>query len=165
MIYDFAHFISESSAKATKNLHLEHLEDEILNNGYKGFEKAVQTLKGVILSLKGNEPSSHDLTLKWDGCVHSDSLVLTENGMQKISNVSVGDKVLGFDMVEKKSSYTMVSNTKTNNNGKRWIEVIFQNDKSIRVTEDHEIYTKNRGWVEAKNLTTEDDVEDIELSI
>jgi intein/homing endonuclease len=85
--------------------------------------------------------------------------------MQKISNVSVGDKVLGFDMVEKKSSYTMVSNTKTNNNGKRWIEVIFQNDKSIRVTEDHEIYTKNRGWVEAKNLTTEDDVEDIELSI
>ena len=67
MIYDFAHFISESSAKATTNLHLEHLEDEILNNGYTGFEKAVQTLKGVIVSLKGNEPSSHDLTLKWDG--------------------------------------------------------------------------------------------------
>ena len=164
-MHNFSQYLKEATAgKATKNLHLEHLEDDILNNGYIGFQKAIRTLNGVVVSLKGNEPSSHDLTLKWDGCVHPDSLVLTETGMKKISNVCVGEKVLGFDIIEKKSSYTPVSNAKINNNGKPWIEVILENDKTIRVTEDQEIYTKNRGWVQAKNLTTDDDVEDIDLS-
>ena len=68
MIHDFAQFLKEASpAKASKNLHLEHIEDELFNSGFVGFQKAVKTFSGVVVSLKGNEPSSHDLTLKWDG--------------------------------------------------------------------------------------------------
>mgnify|MGYP006919639760 CR=1 FL=1 len=67
-MHNFSQYLKEATAgKATKNLHLEHLEDDILNNGYIGFQKAIRTLNGVVVSLKGNEPSSHDITLKYDG--------------------------------------------------------------------------------------------------
>jgi len=50
-----------------KNVHLEHLEDEILNSGYAGFKRAVASVRGVVDALAANAPSSHEITVKWDG--------------------------------------------------------------------------------------------------
>ena len=51
-MHNFSQYLKEATAgKATKNLHLEHLEDDILNNGYVGFQKAIRTLNGVVVSL------------------------------------------------------------------------------------------------------------------
>ena len=41
-----------------KNTHLEHLEDDIINNGYAGGENAVNFLKATADLLSGNSTKS-----------------------------------------------------------------------------------------------------------
>ena len=49
-----------------KNTHLEHLEDEIINNGTSGAKTAINFLKSVQKMLKGGSGGSN-VTVKWDG--------------------------------------------------------------------------------------------------
>ena len=50
-----------------KNLHLEHLEDEIINQGIDGGRGAINFLQGLRDMLKGNATSGVKMTVKWDG--------------------------------------------------------------------------------------------------
>jgi len=53
--------------KGGKNLHLEHLEDEILNYGVEGGRAAINFLRSLRDMLAGNARSSINMTVKWDG--------------------------------------------------------------------------------------------------
>ena len=61
----FVDFVTES--KAGKNLHLEHLEDEILNYGVDGGRAALNFLRSLRDMLAGASRSSVNMTVKWDG--------------------------------------------------------------------------------------------------
>ena len=50
-----------------KNTHLEHLEDDIINNGAKGGDNAISFLKSVRNMLAGNAKGAVNMTVKWDG--------------------------------------------------------------------------------------------------
>lgn len=52
---------------SVKNLHLEHLEDEILNNGIDGGRAAINFLRELREMLKGNSTQNLNMTVKWDG--------------------------------------------------------------------------------------------------
>ena len=52
---------------SAKNLHLEHLEDEIINQGIDGGRGAINFLQGLRDMMKGNSSSSVNMTVKWDG--------------------------------------------------------------------------------------------------
>ena len=54
-------------SKAGKNLHLEHIEDEIINNGVPGGRAAINFLQSLRDMLAGNARSSINMTVKWDG--------------------------------------------------------------------------------------------------
>jgi len=60
----FIEFLSEGSGK---NLHLEHLEDEILNAGFEGGRSAINFLRSLRDMLAGRSPDKVDVTVKWDG--------------------------------------------------------------------------------------------------
>ncbi len=53
--------------KGGKNLHLEHLEDEILNYGVEGGRAAINFLQSLRNMLAGGSRSSVNMTVKWDG--------------------------------------------------------------------------------------------------
>ena len=53
--------------KGGKNLHLEHLEDEILNYGVDGGRAALNFLRSLRDMLSGSTRSSVNMTVKWDG--------------------------------------------------------------------------------------------------
>ena len=53
--------------KGGKNLHLEHLEDEILNYGIDGGRAALNFLRSLRNMLAGGSRSSVNMTVKWDG--------------------------------------------------------------------------------------------------
>ena len=53
--------------KGGKNLHLEHLEDEILNYGVDGGRAAINFLRSLRDMLAGASRSSVNMTVKWDG--------------------------------------------------------------------------------------------------
>ena len=57
-------FLSEA---AGKNLHLEHLEDEILNFGVAGGRGAIEFLQSLRDMFKGGQGSKLNVTVKWDG--------------------------------------------------------------------------------------------------
>ena len=61
----FTEIITES--KAGKNLHLEHIEDEIINNGVDGGRAAINFLRSLRDMLSGSARSSVSMTVKWDG--------------------------------------------------------------------------------------------------
>ena len=50
-----------------KNLHLEHLEDEVLNGGVNGTRSAINFLQSLRDMLAGSSKSRVDVTVKWDG--------------------------------------------------------------------------------------------------
>ncbi len=54
-------------AKEGKNLHLEHLEDEVLNNGINGTRAAINFLRSLRDMLAGSAKKSVNVTVKWDG--------------------------------------------------------------------------------------------------
>ncbi len=54
-------------SKAGKNLHLEHLEDEIINFGVDGGRAAINFLRSLRDMLAGANRSSVNMTVKWDG--------------------------------------------------------------------------------------------------
>ena len=53
--------------KGGKNLHLEHLEDEIINYGVDGGRAAINFLQSLRNMLAGGSRSSVNMTVKWDG--------------------------------------------------------------------------------------------------
>jgi hypothetical protein len=61
----FSEFLTESKEGA--NLHLEHLEDEVLNNGTNGARNAINFLQSLRDMLAGNSTSKVSVTTKWDG--------------------------------------------------------------------------------------------------
>ena len=62
---NFFEILTES--KAGKNLHLEHIEDEILNFGIDGGRASINFLQSLRDMLAGNSSSKIDMTVKWDG--------------------------------------------------------------------------------------------------
>mgnify|MGYP000700534724 CR=1 FL=1 len=61
----FSELLTED--KGGKNLHLEHLEDEILNYGVNGGRAAINFLQSLRDMLTGTSRSSVNMTVKWDG--------------------------------------------------------------------------------------------------
>ena len=56
-----------NESKAGKNLHLEHIEDEIINFGVDGGRAAINFLRSLRDMLAGGARSSVRMTVKWDG--------------------------------------------------------------------------------------------------
>lgn len=83
-------FITE--AKQGKNLHLEHLEDEVLNNGIDGTRAAINFLRSLRDMLQGNTTSSVDITVKWDGAPAIFAGVNPDNGKFFVGTKGVFNK-------------------------------------------------------------------------
>lgn len=63
----FKEFLTESPSKEGKNVHLEHIEDEVLNRGVNGARDAINFLRSLRDMLAGNSTNKVNVTTKWDG--------------------------------------------------------------------------------------------------
>ena len=77
-------YISES-----KNLHLEHLEDSLFNEGSKGVLDAINFCESLIDMLEGNAKSRVNVTVKWDGAPAIFAGANPENGKFFVGSKSV----------------------------------------------------------------------------
>ena len=83
-MYSFKQYLSES-----KNTHLEHLEDEIINNCYEGGLNAVEFLKSLRNMLVGSSGRKVNVSVKWDGAPAVICGVNPENGKFFVGSKSV----------------------------------------------------------------------------
>ena len=75
-----------------KNTHMEHLEDEIINNGVKGATTAIQFLNSLKDMLSGGK-SKTNITVKWDGAPAIFAGINPENGKFFVATKSLFNKV------------------------------------------------------------------------
>jgi len=75
---NFTQFLTES--KEGKNLHLEHIEDEVLNRGVSGAREAINFLQSLRDMLAGHSQSRVNVTTKWDGAPAVFCGINPENG-------------------------------------------------------------------------------------
>lgn len=127
---------------------IDHPEDLVLDHGAAGAKQALNAL----LSL-ANRPKT--ITIKMDGCVHPDTVLLTETGERTIYDIITDSKhcaVMGHDFKTGEDTFTTAWNFKVNDNNKSWVNIELENGHLLQVTEDHEVYVEGIGWIEAKNL-------------
>jgi hypothetical protein len=109
-------------------------------------------------SVKAFDETLHTLM---NGCFSEETLIATKNGPKKISEITIDDEVLSFDF--DKNEYVFINPSwqgqPESSIGKEKYEIEFEDGTIIRCTENHEFFTINRGWVEAKDLTEEDDIQ------
>ena len=75
-----------------KNTHLEHLEDDIINNGFDGGKNAIAFLESLKDMLAGNSKSKLNVTTKWDGAPAIVCGPSPENGKFFVGTKSVFNK-------------------------------------------------------------------------
>ena len=84
---NFNQFLTED-----KNTHLEHLEDEIINNGTAGGKNAISFLMSLSDMLQGYSKKKMNVTVKWDGAPAIFAGTNPENGKFFVGTKSIFNK-------------------------------------------------------------------------
>lgn len=99
------------------------------------------------------------LLLSGCGCFEENTPIITKDGLKNIKDVSLEDEILSFD--EKNKNFIWKKPTfsgKTKSSKKKKIKITTENGDEILCTEDHLFLTKNRNWVQAKDLNEYDEI-------
>jgi len=92
-------------------------------------------------------------------CFHPDTLVKTRNGPVAISSMQIGDEVLSYNEVTKNFVWRPITNVvETPSAHLEKVKITLENGQEILCTSNHKWLTENRGWIEAGNLTVDDDL-------
>ena len=86
-MFSFKGFITKE-----RNVHLEHLEDDIINRGSEGGRNAINFLKSVRDMLAGSSRAKVNMTVKWDGAPAIICGINPENGKFFVGTKSVFNK-------------------------------------------------------------------------
>ena len=87
----FSDFLTEAT-KENKNVHLEHIEDEVLNGGVQGARSAINFLQALRNMLAGHSDTKVNVTTKWDGAPAIFCGINPENGKFFVGTKSVFNK-------------------------------------------------------------------------
>jgi intein/homing endonuclease len=95
-----------------------------------------------------------------DECFHPDTNIMTPDGYVKISDIREGDLVINYNEKTKLFKEDVVVDIYKNmikSSNDKMIELIFDNNSVIKVTENHKFLT-TVGWIKAIDLNETHDV-------
>jgi intein/homing endonuclease len=90
-------------------------------------------------------------------CFTAGTLVKTEYGNKPIEQIKLGDLVYSYNFQTKSSELKPVDQLH-HSVTEEVISIELESGKIIETTPNHKFFTKNRGWVEAKDLTEDDNL-------
>ena len=102
---------------------------------------------------------------KLHGCLHSDSLVMLPNGEEvTISKIVSGDysHVLSYDTERKEYVTRKITGRmrRANLEAKKWVELTMENGRTLTLTSDHPVYSRDRqAWIDAGEIKADEDIE------
>ena len=96
---NFTEFLQE--ARQDKNLHLEHLEDNVLNRGVAGARESINFLQSLRDMLAGKSASKVNVTTKWDGAPAVFAGINPANGKFFVGTKSVFNKTPKLNYTDK----------------------------------------------------------------
>jgi len=89
-------------------------------------------------------------------CVTPETLISTPDGLKMAGEIQEGDQVFSFSLDTLQVEKDLVTAI-----GQRDTDELYEvevDSKIVTVTGEHPFYTKNRGWVEARHLTEDDEL-------
>lgn len=89
-------------------------------------------------------------------CVTPETLISTPDGLKMAGEIQEGDQVFSFSLDTLQVETDLVTAI-----GQRDTDELYEvevDSKIVTVTGEHPFYTKNRGWVEARHLTEDDEL-------
>lgn len=141
------------------NVHGKTLKYDIENiKNYPAVAQALQTF-GIKCSI----------TEKLHGCVHRDTMITLVDGTRKSIHEIVNNKniteILSYDIkndnfIPRKITGKMV---RANTEKKKWMILTMENGESLRITEDHPVFSKDRNkFISAKDIKMGENIKSIE---
>lgn len=91
-------------------------------------------------------------------CAPPGTQVQTPDGDRPIEEIKLGDVVYSADPLTGQTIEETVTQVFERDYEGDLIEIELENGRILRLTPNHEVYTANRGWVEAGDLTEEDNL-------
>lgn len=152
------------NGKVYKTVKAKYLYELITKNAFQHNEPGILNLDTI--NKYNNGYYAFDIE-SVNPCLTGDTKIETSEGLKTLkeivdlfkSNKSV--KVLGMDVESEEQKFCEISNALLTKKNAKVIELeIEENGKLfyLSCTPDHKIYTRNRGYVEAQNLNSEDDI-------
>lgn len=89
------------ATKTNKNVHLEHIEDEIINRGVAGARDAINFLRSLRDMLAGHSQTKVNVTTKWDGAPAIFCGINPDNGKFFVGTKSVFNKNAKLNYTDK----------------------------------------------------------------
>lgn len=86
---NFKNYLTEAT---DKNVHLEHIEDEVLNGGVNGTRSAINFLQSLRDMLAGHATTKVNVTTKWDGAPAIFAGINPDNGKFFVGTKSIFNK-------------------------------------------------------------------------
>lgn len=133
---------------------------ELYKGDYVGSKKyQVEEDTQILLSKLARKAKRKGLYMITNPCLVGDVIIETNRGNIPIKDVRKGDKIKSKNLhtgAIEIDDVLCAGKTKISANV---IRITLDDGKQITLTPDHKIYTKNRGWVEAGQLTEDDDIE------
>ena len=145
-------------------------EDYSTGNGWRTDDNCQKLYSGLSKDFTSNVlittwQSTFKLSKDWcnqfdvvfsDECIHPDTLITTDLGQIKISNISVGDLVLTLNEDTKIYEYKPILKVHKNISvNEKKFKITYDDGTFIIITGNHKQYTQ-RGWVRTDELTIED---------
>jgi len=112
---------------------------------------------GTITGLSAGEPGLD----RWSGgliCFPFDEIIWTEQGAMKIGEIvdkKLDVKVYSMNLETREIELKEIERY-FENPGSDIVEIVFEDDSTLRCTPDHKVWTENRGWIEAQDLLSSD---------
>jgi len=102
---------------------------------------------------------------KWAGifqCIAEGTYIETPSGKRLIEDINVDDWIVSYDEDAKAWYHDIVQEIRVDE--RPCIELLFDDGSTLICTPDHWIKTVNHGWIEASNLTDDDEIMQGELN-
>lgn len=123
---------------------------------------------GIIFKDRMHNYSPDGIYPKYKGvatnpCVTGDTLVQTDQGklsikdiIKKINNHDESIKVLSYDIINDTIEYQPINSGDLTRKNANIIEIETEDGNILKLTPDHKVYTENRGYIQAAELTEDD---------
>lgn len=156
---------------------VEQMYDDFVDYGWDNIEDSVEMLysgkkptfkKPVLISTwQSLQMQDKDFFEKYnsvlvDECVNENTLILTPSGEKPIKDIKTGELVITYN--EKNKIYEAnkvleVHQNHISSKNKKMLRLELEDGKILELTENHPVFTTNRGWVRAGELNENDDIE------
>lgn len=126
--------------------------------------KTIRLGKGVAEELDPEFAEFYDVGINTmcnamcDFCLVPNTNILTDKGEVCIENIKENDLVFSYNEKSGDVELKPVDQLFIREYNSDIIEIVSENNQIIRLTPNHKVFTRNRGWVDAGNLQVYDEL-------